>query len=74
MFKTHYTDICDDMSDKLKVVSSNAYDIEDCFYSEYEKTKDSRVFGTKVAAYIKGWWGHVLEGGLAYEGVNSKLI
>lgn len=27
-----------------------------------------------MAAYIKGWWGHVLEGGLAYEGVDSQLI
>lgn len=27
-----------------------------------------------MAAYIKGWWGHVLEGGLAYEGVDPQLI
>lgn len=45
-------------------MSSTAYDIVDCFYAEYEKTKDSRAFGQKVAAYIKGWWGFVLEGGL----------
>lgn len=58
------------MSDKLQVVSSNAYDIVDYFYDEYEKTRDAEMFGQKVAAYIKGWWGHVLEGGLAYEGVD----
>lgn len=45
-------------------MSSTAYDIVDCFYAEYEKTKDSRAFGQKVSAYIKGWWGFVLEGGL----------
>ena len=27
-----------------------------------------------MAAYIKGWWGHVLEGGLAYEGVDPQLV
>jgi hypothetical protein len=46
----------------------------DYFYAEYEKTKDSRTFGQKVANYIKGWWGHVLEGGLAYEGVDKDII
>jgi disulfide oxidoreductase YuzD len=45
MFKSHYIDICEKLSDKLQVVSSNTYDIEDYFYSEYEKTKDSRTFG-----------------------------
>lgn len=70
MFKSHYTDICDRMSDKIQVVSSNCYDIVDFFYAEYEKTRDSRDFGIKVAAYIKGWWGHVVEGSLAYEGVD----
>jgi hypothetical protein len=45
MFKSHYTDVCDGLSGKLSVVSSNCYDIVDCFYAEYEKTKDSRAFG-----------------------------
>lgn len=45
MFKTHYTDICDTMNDKLQVVSSNAYDIVDFFYAEYEKTRDATEFG-----------------------------
>lgn len=74
MFKSHYTNVCDGMSEKLSVVSSNVYDIPDYFYSEYEKNKDSREFGQKVSAYIKGWWGHVLEGGLAYEGVDASTI
>ena len=55
-------------------MTSNSYDIVDCFWAEYDKTKDSREFGAKVAAYIKGWWGHVLEGGLAYEGVDASII
>lgn len=62
------------MKDKLQVVTSNCYDIVDCFYAEYEKTKDSRQFGSKVAAYIKGWWSHVLEGGLVFEGVDNSII
>ena len=62
------------MDDKLQVVCSTSYDIIDCFYQEYEKTKDSRTFGQKVAAYIKGWWGHVLEGGLLYEGVDPSVV
>ena len=27
-----------------------------------------------MAQYIRGWWEHVLEGGLAYEGVDQDLI
>jgi len=45
MFKSHYIDVCDSLTGKLNVASSNSYDIVDCFYAEYEKTKDSRVFG-----------------------------
>ena len=74
MFKSHYVDICNTMSDKLQVVGQNCYDIIDCFYAEYEKTRDSREFGQKVAAYIKGWWGFVLEAGLAAEGVDQSVI
>ncbi|CDW86981.1 sam dependent carboxyl methyltransferase [Stylonychia lemnae] len=73
MFKSHYIDICDKYNEKIQVVSSNSYDIIDYFYAEYERTKDSRQFGMKVAAYIKGWWAHVLEGGLVSEGVNQQL-
>lgn len=45
MYKSHYVDVCENQSGKLNVVSSNCYDIVDCFYAEYEKTKDSREFG-----------------------------
>lgn len=38
------------------------------------RTRDSRVFGQKVTAYIRGWWGHVLEGGLLYEGVEESIV
>lgn len=27
-----------------------------------------------MSAYIKGWWGHVLEGGLKYEQVDEAII
>jgi hypothetical protein len=72
MQKKHYTEVCD--KEGIHVVSAKAYDIVDCFAHEYKSTKDSRVFGHKVAQYIRGWWEHVLEGGLAYEGVDYGLI
>jgi len=74
VFKSHYVNICEEMNDKLNVAVANSYDITDCFYDEYQKTKDSRVFGQKVAAYIKGWWGFVLEGGLLSEGVDAGVV
>lgn len=55
-------------------MSATPYDVVDCFASEYKVTKDSRVLGHKVANYIRGWWEHVLEGGLAYEGVDENTI
>lgn len=27
-----------------------------------------------MTGYIRGWWEHVLEGGLAWEGVDSETI
>jgi len=68
MLKSHYTDVCAEQ--KINVVSAKAYDVVDCFAREYKSTKNSRVLGQKVAQYIRGWWEHVLEGGLAYEGVD----
>jgi len=72
MLKRHYTDIC--QKEGIHVVSAKSYDVVDCFAQEYKMTHDSRVFGKKVAQYIRGWWEHVLEGGLAYEGVDQDLI
>lgn len=72
MQKKHYTDVCE--KEGIHVVSAKAYDIVDCFAHEYKATRDSRVLGHKVAQYIRGWWEHVLEGGLAYEGVDQNLI
>ncbi len=72
MQKKHYTEVCE--KEGIHVVSAKAYDIVDCFAHEYKATKDSRVLGHKVAQYIRGWWEHVLEGGLAYEGVDQNLI
>lgn len=72
MLKKHYTDVCD--KEGIHVVSAQAYDVPDCFAFDYKKTRDSRVLGQKVAQYIRGWWEHVLEGGLAYEGVDQNLI
>ncbi len=72
MLKRHYTEVCD--REGIHVVSAKAYDVVDCFAQEYKRTQDSRVFGKKVAQYIRGWWEHVLEGGLAYEGVDQQTI
>lgn len=72
MLKRHYTDVCE--AQNIKVVGAKAYDVVDCFAQEYKLTQDSRVLGHKVAQYIRGWWEHVLEGGLAYEGVDPVTI
>jgi len=71
MLKRHYTEVCDQQG--IHVVSAKAYDVVDCFAQEYKMTKDSRVLGHKVTQYIRGWWEHVLEGGLDYEGVEPKI-
>lgn len=42
MLKRHYTDICDTMADKLTVSNAESYDVVDCFYEEYARTRDSR--------------------------------
>lgn len=72
MLKRHYTDVCE--KEGIHVVNAKAYDVVDCFAQEYKHTKDSRVLGQKVTGYIRGWWEHVLEGGLAYEGVDEATI
>ena len=72
MLKRHYTDVCHEQG--IHVVSAKPYDVIDCFAHEYKLTKDSRVLGQKVANYIRGWFEHVLEGGLAYEGVQDSII
>jgi hypothetical protein len=64
VYKEHYINICKSFDD-IEVVGSDDYNVIDLFYTEYEKTKDADLFGTNVASYIKGWWGDVLEGGLA---------
>lgn len=64
VYKRHYIEICNSYPD-LKVIGSNDYNVDDIFYHEYERTRDAEVFGKKVASYIQGWWGDVLEGGLA---------
>ena len=50
------------------------YEIADVFADEYQRTKDTKVFGEKVAKCIKGWWGGVMEGGLHHAGIDSKII
>lgn len=72
MLRRHYTDVCEKQG--IRVVAAKSFDIVDCFAQEYKLTKDSRVLGQKVTGYIRGWWEHVLEGGLAYEGVDPAVI
>lgn len=72
MLKRHYTEVCD--NEGIHVVSAKSYDVVDCFAHEYKITKDSRELGHKVTGYIRGWYEHVLEGGLAYEGVQEHII
>ncbi len=72
MLKRHYTEVCE--KEGIHVVSAKPYDVVDCFAQEYRQTRDSRVLGQKVAQYIRGWWEHVLEGGLAFEGVDQNII
>ncbi|CDW76017.1 sam dependent carboxyl methyltransferase [Stylonychia lemnae] len=73
VYKSHYLDICNSIPD-LHVVSSNDFDVKDIFYHEYIETNDLKTFGQKVASYIQGWWGDVLEGGLAQQGVDQQII
>lgn len=72
MLKKHYTDVCD--KEGINVVQAKSYDVVDCFAQEYKTTKNSRVLGKRVTGYIRGWWEHVLEGGLAWEGVDKETI
>jgi len=74
MLKSHYTNINESLKDKITQIGANDYEVPDVFADEYLKTKDAKVFGEKVALYIKGWWGGVMEGGLANQNVQSDLI
>ena len=64
MFKSHYAEVCEGLSDKLNVLSLNSYDVVDIFYRDYEITLDKNALGKGVTSYMKGWWCDVLEGGL----------
>ena len=61
------------MKDKIVEVSMTDYEINDVFAEEYLKNKDAKLFGQKVASYMKGWWGGVMEGGLLNKGVNPII-
>jgi hypothetical protein len=73
VYKEHYTQICNSMPEHLTLVSANDYDVVDIFHNEYTQTQDKKNFGIKVASYMKGWWGDVLEGGLIQEGVSKEV-
>ena len=70
--KQHYVDVCDQIADKINLVSANCFDVVDIFHREYVQTGDKSLFGQKVASYMKGWWGDVLEGGLLQQGVDKE--
>lgn len=56
------------------MISSNDLDVKDIFYHEYVDTNNKEAFGKKVASYIQGWWGDVLEGGLLQSGVEQDIV
>ena len=62
--KQHYLDVCSEIGDKINLVSANCFDVIDIFHRDYLASGDKAEFGQKVASYMKGWWGDVLEGGL----------
>lgn len=72
--KQHYVDVCDEIGDKISLVSANCYDVIDIFHRDYQANGDKAVFGQKVASYMKGWWGDVLEGGLLQQGVDITTV
>ena len=73
VFKDHYLECCQELKEKINVVSSECYDVVDIFHRDYVKDGQDKVrFGTRVAQYMKGWWGDVLEGGLIQKGVDPS--
>lgn len=73
MLKSHYSEAHATLKDKITEVSMTDYEINDVFADEYHKTKNAKLFGQKVANYIKGWWGGVMEGGLLNKGVDPNI-
>lgn len=58
-------DVCNELGNtKINLVSANCFDVVDIFHRELIETGDKVRFGKRVASYMKGWWGDVLEGGL----------
>jgi hypothetical protein len=75
VFKQHYVDVCNELGNsKINLVSANSFDVVDIFHRELEETGDKQRFGQRVASYMKGWWGDVLEGGLFQQGVDRETV
>jgi hypothetical protein len=74
MLKSHYSAGHATLKDKITEVSMTEYEVNDVFAEEYAKTRDAEVFGNKVAKYIKGWWGGIMEGSLINLGIENTLI
>lgn len=75
--KQHYVDVCNEIGDKINLVSANCFDVVDIFHRDYiadPAKHDKAIFGQKVASYMKGWWGDVLEGGLLQQGVDKDTV
>ncbi|CDW77410.1 sam dependent carboxyl methyltransferase [Stylonychia lemnae] len=72
-YKEHFLDVCNSIPD-MHVISSNDFDVKDIFYHEYVETRDQKTFGKYVTGLIQGWWGGVLEGGLAQQGMDQETI
>jgi len=71
----HYVDVCNDLGNtKINLVSANCFDVVDIFSRELNETGDKDRFGQRVASYMKGWWGDVLEGGLLQQGVDKETV
>ncbi len=73
--KQHYLDVCEELGNsKINLVSANCYDVVDIFHRDLQETGDKAHFGQRVASYMKGWWGDVLEGGLLQQGVDRETV
>ena len=71
----HYVDVCNELGNtKINLVSANCFDVVDIFHRELTETGDKVRFGKRVASYMKGWWGDVLEGGLLQQGVDKETV
>lgn len=71
VLKQHYVEVCEEIGDKVNLVSAKDYDVIDIFHEEYKQTGDKKHFGQRVASYMKGWWGDVVVGGLLQQGVDK---